>query len=668
MATIAASISMNAHGGQARLGEGNKTQAIYTLIAEHKYQECIKILTQELSVHPRSRAALSLLGHCYYYSQDFGNGVAIYEQLVKICPESVEYKMYLAQSYFKAGMYQEAMKAAVSVDTNDPNIKQRMLHLQLSIKYEQDDLHGCKLLTEQLDDEFVKDEPDTLVARGCILYKEGEFEKASKKFKESMDALGSQPDLAYNMALCAYKQKNYGPALKSLTEIVQRGVTEHPELSVGSNSDDLQVRSVGNSQTLKETCLIEAFNLKAAIEFQLKNLPAAKDALSDMPPRNESELDPVTLHNQALLNMEDDPTSGFKKLNFLLSRPPFPPETFGNLLLLYAKYGYFDLAADVLAENTHLHASLLSEELYQYLEATILTQSSPEEAYRKFDTLSSKHIATLRNLTKHIQDARLAGDNDRIKQALKEYDEALERYIPVLMAQAKIYWDLEHYSMVEKIFKQSAEFASEHDVWKLNVAHTFFMQENKFKDAIRYYEPAVKKQAENGSILDVTAIVLANLCVSCIMTSANEDAEELMRQIEKEESRLEMEAPNKPSYHLCIVNLVIGTLYCAKGNFEFGISRIIKSLEPYDRKLGADTWYYAKRCFLALIETATKHMIVLKDDFMADMLQFLDAAESHGKEIVTVIATQGQQVDPTVHNVAFEARLLKKMLWKIRDM
>ena len=34
-------------------------------------------------------------------------------------------------------------------------------------------------------------------------------------------------------------------------------------------------------------------------------------------------------------------------------------------------------------------------------------------------------------------------------------------------------------------------------------------------------------------------------------------------------------------YHLCIINLVIGTLYCTKGNFEFGISRIIKSLEPY---------------------------------------------------------------------------------------
>lgn len=77
--------------------------------------------------------------------------------------------------------------------------------------------------------------------------------------------------------------------------------------------------------------------------------------------------------------------------------------------------------------------------------------------------------------------------------------------------------------------------------------------------------------------------------------------------------------------------------------------------------------YYAKRCFLALLETLAKHMLVLKDDFLNDVLGFLDAAELHGKDIVTVISQQGQQVDPVVHNVAFEARLLKKMFYKLRD-
>lgn len=90
-------------------------------------------------------------------------------------------------------------------------------------------------------------------------------------------------------------------------------------------------------------------------------------------------------------------------------------------------------------------------------------------------------------------------------------------------------------------------------------------------------------------------------------------------------------------YHLCIVNLVIGTLYCTKGNYTFGASRIIKSLEPYNKKLSTDTWFYAKRCFLSLIETLSKHMLVLPDQTQNEILNFLDAVEIHGKDILTDI-------------------------------
>jgi tetratricopeptide repeat protein 30 len=47
----------------------------------------------------------------------------------------------------------------------------------------------------------------------------------------------------------------------------------------------VEVRSVGNSQVLKETALVEAFNLKAAVEIVMKNNTAAAEALADMPPR-----------------------------------------------------------------------------------------------------------------------------------------------------------------------------------------------------------------------------------------------------------------------------------------------------------------------------------------------------------------------------------------------
>ncbi len=75
-----------------------------------------------------------------------------------------------------------------------------------------------------------------------------------------------------------------------------------------------------------------------------------------------------------------------------------------------------------------------------------------------------------------MQEHRQSHDDDAVKKVVEEYDETLECYVPVLMAQAKIYWDMEDYYQVEKIFRKSVEFCSEHDVWKLNVAHVLFMQ------------------------------------------------------------------------------------------------------------------------------------------------------------------------------------------------
>lgn len=103
-------------------------------------------------------------------------------------------------------------------------------------------------------------------------------------------------------------------------------------------TEGIDVRSVGNTLTLHETQLVEAFNLKAAIEYLLKNYDSAREALADMPPRSEEEIDAVTLHNNALMNMDTKPSEGFEKLQYLLQQNPFPKETFGNLLLLYIKY------------------------------------------------------------------------------------------------------------------------------------------------------------------------------------------------------------------------------------------------------------------------------------------------------------------------------------------
>ena len=168
-------------------------------------------------------------------------------------------------------------------------------------------------------------------------------------------------------------------------------------------------------------------------------------------------------------------------------------------------------------------------------------------------------------------------------------------------------------------------------------------------------------------IPNVSAIVLANLCICYIVTHNLQLAETLIEKVEQEEVRLQELEPEKKIYHSCIVNLVIGTLYCSKGNYEFGISRIIKSLQPYQKKLGTDTWFYAKRCFLSLIECMSKQVILLHDNLIEDCLQFLNNCELNGKTIRAIEESPLNllDIDSGKNTVAYEARVLKYLFIRI---
>jgi tetratricopeptide repeat protein 30 len=191
-------------------------------------------------------------------------------------------------------------------------------------------------------------------------------------------------------------------------------------------------------------------------------------------------------------------------------------------------------------------------------------------------------------------------------------------------------------------------------------------------------------------VLDVTAIVLANLCVAYIMTGANDAAEEVMRAVEAaEDARLaaaaaaaaeakaagggggaRRAAPPPPSFHLCIINLVVGTLYCSKGNTEFGVSRVLRALEPPARKLGPDTWYYAKRVLLHLGLQLAKGLLVVADATFADVLATLDAAETHGGKMPAVVAPPAAGAGDdgaAARTIAAEARCLKTLFLRLRE-
>ncbi|XP_017490363.1 PREDICTED: tetratricopeptide repeat protein 30B-like [Rhagoletis zephyria] len=592
-----------------------------------------------------------------------------------------------------------ALRKSREADHYDDFAAAELIKLQAAIKYAQEEepTLAARALLEQMPTDgqasggshssgmHLVDREANL---GCLLYKEKRYEEAIEKFNSCLQATNRKPDLLYNLAVSYYQLRRYGEAAAYIGEIIEQGIEEHPELAVGANTEGgIEVRSVGNTETLHESALVEAFNLRAAIEYQLKNLEAAREALTDMPPRAEEELDAVTLHNIALLSMDSNPVEGFEKLQFLIGQgtgtdqgaqgpangpPNFPPETFANLLLLYCKHDYFELAADLMAENATYTYRYLSPYLYEFLDALITQQTSPEEAYQRFDELAARHTDALRRQAKQIAEARANRQRETLKRLTAAHEETLALYIPVLMAQAKIYWELEAYANVEKVFRKSAEFCNDLDLWKLNVAHVLFMQENKFKEATGFYEQLVRRSYDR--ILNVSAIVLANLCVSYIMTGQNEDAEELMRKIEKEEEEALLGAvadagEQKKVFHLCIVNLVIGTLYCSKGNYEFGISRVIKSLDPFPKKLGTDTWFYAKRCFLAMLEAMARQVMVVRDGVLEECLAFLTSAEVHGRNVKAVVEAplELETLHPGRNTVTYEARLLKALLLELMD-
>ncbi len=78
------------------------------------------------------------------------------------------------------------------------------------------------------------------------------------------------------------------------------------------------------------------------------------------------------------------------------------------------------------------------------------------------------------------------------------------------------------------------------ETWKLNLAHVFYVKE-KYQEAMALYESIFKKNADN--IIELPAIIIANLCVSCVMMKENEKAEEYIRLLEEAEK---IEAERNP--------------------------------------------------------------------------------------------------------------------------
>lgn len=246
------------------------------------------------------------------------------------------------------------MKVTNQIDS--PALKDKVLQLQSAIFYSSEDYSASQsiLLQRPNGNEM------TLNDEGCLLYQANLYEDALQRFVSALQT-GFNPLIAYNVALCHYRKKENSQALNLIGEIIERGIRNYPELGVGAQAEtEGGARSVGNPPSLSQSGLVQALNLKAAIEHQEGNMDACREALMDLPPRSEPELDPVTLHNMALTDLTGG-TVTLRRLAFLLELGQVcPQETFSNLLLLCCKHEMFDTAADILAEHAHLTYKYLS--------------------------------------------------------------------------------------------------------------------------------------------------------------------------------------------------------------------------------------------------------------------------------------------------------------------
>jgi tetratricopeptide repeat protein 30 len=549
------------------------------------------------------------------------------------------------------------MRASFGVQS--PEYKSQAELLQAAIRYAEEDIQSAKSLLADGDQTDI----DIMLDIGCVLYKEDRFEEALEKYMEVRRVHGFLPEVVYCIALCYYRLNRFSETVQMIAEIKAQASRQHPELLRSLAGDTVDFDAQGLIQKAKDSFLVEAINLMSALDYDQRHFKEARDVLRELPNRNEDELDPVTLHNTAIVNMEDDPSSAFNKLTFLLNQEPTPPETFRNLLLGYCKFDYYSLAADLLAENAELALKTMGQTTLDFLDTYLLCSTSKEEAYRKFDDLCKVNADQLRRLMRDVEDSRKTHDEQQQTALTLQFEAALNDLIPVLMSQARIFWDLEKYQHVELLLMKYADFCIDNRTWKLNLAHTYFMQPGKLQDAVGLYEPLVLGEQ---NLLDVEAIIVADLCVAYVVLEQNELADNLINRVTEDEAAKLKDDENAKLYHLSIIHLVIGTLYCAHRNFDFGVDYVFKAFVPMHQKLNADTWFYAKKCLFELLRSLCLRQYMIADVMFDKICAFLDQVEKHGKKIESIIdLTVAAEEARENQTIAFEARVIKCMLLRM---
>ena len=644
------------------------TAQVYGLIRDEDYPGAIEQLEGFLGDFPDSRALLSLLAYCTYYAKDYARAAEFYESLTETCPHVEEYKVYYAQSLALCGSLLDAERVSRTSHEALTLHRDQNCLVTAYAQLESGSLRACDETLRSLDE----DDPTSVIFAASIAFREGNFSKALKIYKIATQLLGPDDSLSYCIALCHYRLKEHDAALKIVDKIT--------EVYHVDNDDDDDSRHI-----------VEALNLKAAIYHETRRFDEARAAIDHVCLiKNGEDLDTVTVHNDAVINKEQDPRVAIVKLEYLLSNQPFPPETLGNLLTFYLSHGQQNEAAEMFARNKQLAKEVLTSDGYEYFDASFLAVHSPVDAAAALESLLARIAPKLRQGQKDIVKAHSSKPKtsatlrrpvtarpttaaersaaSSIANANREYDSVLDSYVPALMLRAMFEWKNKDLYKASEILKGSESVCRSNKSWHLNSGHVnFALGENAaLNESIRHYEYLVEQHANN--LLDVPPVALANLCVAYVLTDRNDAAEAIIRRVEEEEQEDEErdDTAVNVTRHSCIINLVVGTLYAVKGNFEFGADRVCKSLEPFDVNLNEETWFHAKRCFLALASAISRCMYFESDVLMKDLTGFFRRVEAHASDGI-VSADNAPLEDGENDLIAREAEELRTLFLALND-
>ncbi|OAF68981.1 hypothetical protein A3Q56_03271 [Intoshia linei] len=87
-------------------------------------------------------------------------------------------------------------------------------------------------------------------------------------------------------------------------------------------------------------------------------------------------------------------------------------------------------------------------------------------------------------------------------------------------------------------------------------------------------------------------------------------------------------------------------------------------MSPFKTKLSTETWFYAKRCFLSLIESLSNNILLIHENTYKECIHFLVQCEVYGQ---TISANIEQPIPvnmlyPGKNTIIYEARILRYIL------